>query len=274
MIAAGAVLIQPAFAQLDLPQPSPKAMVKQTVGLTEISIDYSSPAVKNRVIWGELEPYGEIWRTGANMSSKITFSKAVTINGKEIPAGSYSFLTIPEKEEWTVIINSDPELRGTSGYTVDKDVVRLKVKPQTVAHRERLAFLITDFSNEAGKISLEWEKIKIDVPFTAGTEEQALKNINSTLNSSWRNYTNAANYMLTNKKDLDQAQTWINQSIAISPNEWYSHWIKAQIHAEKKQTKEAFASAQKAKELGDKSSNFFYKDAVEKALVDWKPVKK
>ncbi|HET6246024.1 MAG: DUF2911 domain-containing protein [Bacteroidetes bacterium] len=275
IISAGALLVQPVFAQLDLPQPSPKAMVKQTVGLTDVTIDYSSPAVNKRVIWGDLVPYSEMWRTGANMASKITFSKEVTIGGKAVAAGSYAFLTIPEKEEWTVIINSDSELRGTDGYSIDKDVVRLKVKPQVSPNRERLTFLISDFSNTGGNISLEWEKLKIDVPFTTATDEQALKNINNSLNASWRNYTNAANYMLTNKKDLDKALTWINQSIAISPDQWYSHWIKAQIHAEKKQSKEAFASAQKAKELGDKNpAGFFYKEAVEKALVDWKPAKK
>ncbi|MBA3899594.1 MAG: DUF2911 domain-containing protein [Bacteroidetes bacterium] len=263
-----------AKAQLDLPQPSPKATVKQTVGLTDVTIEYSSPAVKGRAIWGELVPYSELWRTGANAPTKVTFSKDVNINGKAIPAGTYTLLTIPEKENWTIMFNKDAELRSTSGYSQEKDIVSMRIKPQVISNRERFTVLVSDFTNEGGNISLEWEKLRIDIPFTVNTDHQALLNITSTLNASWRSYTNAAKYLLDNKKDSELALSHINSAISLSPNQWYSHWIKAQIHAEKKQNKEAFASAQKAKELGDKSSNFFYKNDVEKALVDWKPAKK
>lgn len=260
-----------AKAQLELPQPSPKAIIKQTVGLTDVSIEYSSPAVKGRTIWGDLVPYSELWRTGANMSTKVTFSKDVTINGKPVPAGSYSLLTIPEKEMWTVIFNKEPELRGTDGYSQDKDLVSMRVKPQENTHRERLTILVSDYTNEGGNISLEWEKLKLDIPFTVNTDDQALKNINNTLNASWRNYANAARYLHENKKDSELALSHINNAISLNPNQWYSNWIKAQILAERNNYKEALIFAQKAKELGDKDiPNFFWKTNVEKALMDWK----
>jgi hypothetical protein len=258
-------------AQLDLPQPSPKGINKQIVGLTEVTIEYSSPAVKERAVWGSLVPFGEVWRTGANNSTKISFSKDVVINGKTISAGSYSLLTIPEKDMWTVMLNKDSELRGTSGYTQDKDIVSMRVKPQEIPHRERFAVFVTDFTNESGKISMEWEKLKIEIPFSVNTDEQALKNISSTLNAGWRNYANAARYMLENKKDTDLALSYINNAITLNPNQWYSHWLKAQLLAEKSNFKEAMIVAQKAKEIGDKDiPNFWYKEDVEKALMNWK----
>jgi hypothetical protein len=260
-----------ANAQLDLPQPSPKAMAKNTVGLTDVTIEYSSPAVRGRAIWGDLVPFGEIWRTGANGSTKITFSKDVTINGKSVPAGSYALLTIPEKESWTVMLNKDADLRSTASYVQEKDIVSLRVKPQVISHRERFTVLVSDYTNESGNISVEWEKTRIDIPFTVNTDEQALKNINSTLNSSWRNYTNAAKYLLDNKKDSELALSHINSAISLNPNQWYSHWIKAQILAERNNFKEAMIFAQKAKEIGDKDpNNFWYKSDVEDALVSWK----
>jgi hypothetical protein len=258
-------------AQLDLPQPSPKAIIKQTVGLTDITIDYSSPAVKGRTVWGDLVPYGQLWRTGANMATKVTFSKDVIINGKNITAGSYSLLSIPDKDMWTVMLNKDSELRGLSGYAQEKDVVSMRVKPQSVSHRERLTFLVTDYTNDGGNISMEWEKVKIDIPFTINTDDHAMKNISSTLNAAWRNYANAARYLLENKKDSEMALNYINNAIALNSNSWYNHWIKAQILAERNNFKEALISAQKAKEIGDKDlENFWWKEEVETALTSWK----
>jgi hypothetical protein len=258
-----------ASAQLQLPAPSPKAQVMQTVGLTEITVEYSSPAVKGRTIWGELVPYDKLWRAGANSATKITFSKDVTIEGKTVAKGSYSVFIIPSQSgEWTMIINSNAAA-SMSDYSQDKDVVRIKTKPTSIANRERLAYTISDFTDKNAVVSMEWEKVRVSFNVQLDTEKQAIDNINSTLGSSWRMYNSAARYMME-KKDLDKAMQYVDQSLSLS-NEWFNNWTKAQIYSEKKMNKEALTYAQKAKELGDKNPDgFFFKSEVEKALVDWK----
>jgi hypothetical protein len=253
----------------DIPQPSPKAVVMQTVGLTEITLEYSSPAVSGRAIWGELVPYNELWRTGANRPTKISFSKDVTIEGKAVPAGSYVLFTIPAKDEWTVIIYNDANVSGTGAYKKENDLIRIKVKPVTIPLRERFAIFVTDFTNEEAVVSLEWEKVKIPFKVKVNTFEQAMASINTTLNQPWRSYANSARYLQQNKKDLDIALKYIDISISLS-NQWYNNWIKAEILADQNNKKEALKYAKIAKELGDKDSNFFFKSYVEKALVDWK----
>src|SRR5215469_12796306 len=116
----------PASAQLQLPRPSPAAKVSQTVGLTEISVEYSSPGVKGRKIWGAVVPYGQVWRTGANSTTKITFSKDVTVADTPVPAGSYAFFAIPTAGEWTLILNKDFNQGGSAKYSKDLDVVRVQ----------------------------------------------------------------------------------------------------------------------------------------------------
>ncbi|MFN6943471.1 MAG: DUF2911 domain-containing protein [Cytophagaceae bacterium] len=263
-----AAVIFSAQAQ-DIPQPSPKAMVMQTVGLTDITLEYSSPAVAGREIWGKLVPYNELWRTGANAASKITFSKDVSIEGKAVPAGTYTLLTIPAKDEWTIILNKDITLGGTRGYKEENDLLRFKVKPVASTMRERFAILVTDFNNDEATVSLEWEKLKVPFKVQVNTHAQTLASINATLNNSWRAYANSARYLLDNNKDLDQALTYINTSISLN-SQWFNNWIKARILAEKKQMKEAIKFAKVAKELGDKDTYFFWKADVEKALAEWK----
>lgn len=259
-----------ATAQPDLPAPSPKATVKQTTGLTDITVEYSSPAVKGRAIWGTVVPLNELWRTGANMATKVTFSRDVKIDGKEVKAGSYALFSIPGKDSWTLIINKNWNQGGTAGYKQDEDVVRVTVKPETITNRERLTFLITDFTDQEATISLEWEKVRVSLKVALATDDQAAKSIESTLGGAWRQYANAARYELENGKDLNVAMTHINQSITLS-EQWYNVWIKAQILEKKGDKKEALKAAQRAKELGDKAGEgFFYKSDVEKAIATWK----
>ena len=132
-ITALALVPAPAFADLELPRPSPFAKVSQEVGLTQITVDYSSPGVKGRKIWGALVPFDKMWRTGANQATKITFSKDVTFVDKAVPAGTYSLFTIPAKSgEWTVILNKNPNQGGTGQYKQDLDLLRFQARPQVI----------------------------------------------------------------------------------------------------------------------------------------------
>jgi hypothetical protein len=258
-----------AFAQqLELPRPSPSAKTAVTVGLTDISVEYSSPAVKGRKIWGTLVPFDEVWRTGANSPSKVTFSRDVTIGDKVVPAGSYAIFTIPGKTAWTVIINKN--WNGSAlAYKKEADVQRVQVKPVAVPLRERMTFLFSNYDDKSTSLDLEWEKLRVSLPIKAATDEQTAANIKALEENLWRPYTNAARYMLETKKDYDAGLALAEKSIAIK-EEWLAVWTKAQLLAAKGKFKDAYPIAEKAQELGKKSEQFFFADEVKKALTEWK----
>jgi hypothetical protein len=165
LFGTASTLAQPAPGQELKPRPSPAAKVSQQVGITMVEVDYSSPAVKKRKIWGDLVAEGKLWRTGANASTKITFSKDVTIGGKPVPAGTYALLTIPTPKSWTVILNKDVSLGGNMDkYKQDQDVARFTVTPKTAPARERLTFIFSDVTDDAATLDMEWEKVRISIP--------------------------------------------------------------------------------------------------------------
>lgn len=149
---------------------SPKATVKQTIGFTDVKIEYSRPGVKGRTIWGGLVPYDAVWRAGANEATKITFSADVKINGKKLKAGSYGFFTIPTKDKWTIIFNKVADQWGAFEYNDVEDALRIEVDPETQDEcwQEWLAYTITKTSDNTAVVRLEWEKLK--VPFNVEVE--------------------------------------------------------------------------------------------------------
>jgi hypothetical protein len=271
LAAAVSLLAAPAArADLDLPRPSPFAKVWQVVGLTEITVDYSSPGVKGRKIWGGLVPYDQMWRAGANSATKVTFSKDVTFAGKPVPAGSYAFFVIPGKSDWTVILNKKADQAGTArDYKQDQDLLRVQLKPKTAPFRERLAYLVTDFTDDKASLDLEWEKLRLSIPITLDTTNQSMANIKNALDNSWRTYANAARYMLENKKDYDGGMKFVDQSLALK-EDWYNVWIKAELQAAKGSVKDARATGDHAYELGKKSDNFFLEGEIKETLAKWK----
>jgi hypothetical protein len=261
----------PAFAQeLDLPRPSPNAKVSQTVGLTEISVEYSAPGVKGRKIWGELVPYDKLWRAGANAPTKVTFSRDVKIGGQTVPAGSYAFYVIPGKSTWTLILNKDVNQPGTgAGYKQELDQLRVTAKPQPIHMRERLGYQVLDFDDSHATLALDWEKIRVTMPIQVDTDAQVQANIAAYQNDSWRPLNNAARFELETKKDYDAGLALVEKSLQLK-EDWLNVWTKAQLLAAKGRYKEAYPLAQRAQELGQKAPVFFFADDVKKALNDWK----
>jgi len=147
---------------------SPKAMVKQTVGITEVAIDYSRPGVKGRNIWGGLVPYNVVWRAGADEATKIIFSSDVKINGRLLKAGSYSFFAIPTKNNWTIIFNKVAVQWGAFEYNEAEDAIRIEVTPESGNFQEWLTYTITKTGDNSAVVKLEWEKLK--VPFNIEVE--------------------------------------------------------------------------------------------------------
>lgn len=261
-LVAGA-FISTALSQISAPQPSPTAKISQKVGLTDVEINYSRPGMKGRKIFGDLVPFGEIWRTGANSSSKITVSDNVKIGGQDVPAGTYALYTIPGKEEWTVIIHKYLENWGAGGYDISQDLCRFKVKPTMM--KETYETFTIDFSNltySAGTIDLKWENTKVSFQIETPADAMVEKQIKETLvdGPSAGSYASAATFYLEKGKELDQALTWINTAIEKRPEAfWYVH-TKAKILAKQGKKKEAIETATKSMEMAkaNKGGDFGY----------------
>lgn len=160
-----ATAVLPALGQRgsDEARVSPNAGVSQTIGVTEVSIRYGRPAVKGRAVWGELVPYGEVWRTGANEATTISFSNDVLIEGKKLAAGTYALFTIPGPDTWTIIFNKTAKQWGAFRYDAAQDALRVDVKPTAAPHEEWMSFSFKELSGESAQAVLRWEKLA--VPF-------------------------------------------------------------------------------------------------------------
>ncbi|HZJ55836.1 MAG TPA: DUF2911 domain-containing protein [Myxococcaceae bacterium] len=267
-LCANAALAQNA-PKLELPRPSPKASVTQTVGLTDISIAYSSPAVKGRRIWGEVVPFDQPWRAGANECTKMTFSTPVSIEGKPVAAGAYCLVLLPQKSGWTFILSKSTELWGADEYKQSEDALRVPATATTIPLRERLAFSVVDFDDEKGTLAMEWEKKRVAVKFTTATREKALAQIRALQGDDWRPYNAAARYLLGAKIEPALAMQLADRSIQLK-EEWNNVWTRAQLlHAAGKNS-QALEAARRAQTLGKASANFFEEKEVARALVAWK----
>jgi len=256
-------------ANVPLPAPSPKAMVMQTVGIADITVEYSSPGIKGRKIFGTLVPYGELWRTGANASTKITFSRDVSIGGKPVAAGTYAIFTLPTAKGWTFILNKNKDA-STQQYDEKQDALRLEVKPERAPKRERMTFLFTNTTEMDTRLDLEWDELRISIPIKADTAAQTSAAIDGYVDTSWRPLAQAARYLSETANDPARALRTIDASLAVKET-WFNLWIKAQILAKANDLKGAYPLAEKAYELGSKDGpGFFFKADVEKALADWK----
>jgi hypothetical protein len=238
-LAAGAAAAQ----QLDLPRPSPKASVSQTIGVTEVEINYSSPGVKGRTIWGELVPYNEVWRTGANENTTITFSTPVKIQGRELPAGTYGLQTIPTPGDWTVIFSKDAELWGAFNYKPENDALRIQVKPQPTDFRERMIFTFDDTTDTSANVVLHWEKLKVPFTVEVDTPKLAVERIGQALR--WQTPFQAANYCIQSNACLEEASRWLDASIALQEN-FSNLRAKAQLLAKRNDHKGAVVYGERA----------------------------
>ncbi|MFN3951352.1 MAG: DUF2911 domain-containing protein [Thermaurantimonas sp.] len=263
----------------DLPQPSPKALVQQRVGLTDVTIDYSRPSARGRKVFGELVPYNKIWRTGANRISTISFSTEVIVEGQKLAPGKYGLLTIPREDRWTIIFNSDTTLWGADGYDQGKDVLRLDVVPSDfTGHVETFTISIDDIREEGATLVLAWEGVRVPVALDVEVDKLAIANIERAIKENsrdWRPYRNAAQYFLTKNIQMDRALEYINRSIELNPDNWYSHYLKGEILARRGNFSEAITAANTALKMGNDQAKaagrpFGYADMIQNSIADWK----
>jgi DUF2911 family protein len=207
----------PATAQdVQFPRLSPNATVTQTVGMTEIEIHYSRPGVKGRKIWGGLVPYGEVWRTGANENTTLSASTPFSLEGHELPAGTYGVQTIPTDGAWTLILSKDADRWGAFSYKPENDALRVTLKPRPAAQPvERLLFRFDDVTDDAATVVLAWENLEVPFRITADTTKLVVEKANQALR--WQTPLQAANYCIEAKTCLDEAVRWLDLSLAIQP---------------------------------------------------------
>ena len=235
-------------AQLDMPAPSPFSKISQAIGLGEVTVEYSRPSMKGRKVYGELVPFGKAWRTGANASTKVTFSEDVMLEGNEVPAGTYSLYTIPGESEWTVMLHKDMRLLMGDRYTQDEEQARFTITPMNDFPMSVETFTI-GFDNvkpNSAEMAMYWENTRAAITITTEVDSKVMAQIEETLAGPSQNfYFNAATYYFENGKDINQAADFIAKA---DPNEerfWMQTW-KARIMEKAGKPQEAIAASKKA----------------------------
>ena len=255
----------------NLPKPSPHATFMQTMGVTDISMDYSRPRVKGREIWGELVPYNEIWRVGANASTKIEFSTDVMIDGKEVKAGKYAVFMIPTIANWTIIISSHIDGWGTSGYTEASDVVRLSVPVTPNAPTENLLFSVDHITNTSCMVSMYWAEVKIGFVVEAKTTELANVIVAQKIkeaDGSFRAYNDAAVWYIENGGDKAEALKLSIKSTSQDKRFW-NLTVLAEVYAANDDMKMAVKTAKEALEMSKAAEYASYIKRNEANLAKW-----
>ncbi len=245
---------------ITLPDASPRASVSQTIGMTDVTIQYHRPAVNKRTIWGELVPYNDVWRAGANENTTITFSSPVTINGQPLPAGTYGLHMIPTTSDWTIAFSKESHAWGSFSYDKNEDALRVTVKPRPAEFEERLSYRFEDPTMDGSTLVLHWEKL--EVPFTVGVDTKAvtLASIQEQLRGlprfGWQGWNQAANWAANNGY-LDQALEWSDRSVGLAET-FNNLRTRAAILEKRGDTKTAAALREKSLKIGNENEINLY----------------
>ena len=256
--------------QIKTPQPSPGQTIKQDFGISSIELTYSRPSMKGRKIFGDLVPYGQVWRTGANGVTRIKFADDVTIGGQPLKAGEYAIYTVPNEKEWDVIMSKGVNNWGTE-YKQDEDVVHLKVK--TIKMDQALETFTMQFANiksNSAELHIMWEKTAVVIPIVTDVDKKVMAQIDNAMNKDNHPYFQAAMYYMESGKDLNQAVTWFNKALEQTPNAYWVYHQKANALAKLGNKAEARAAAQMSMELAKIEKNEDYVKLNEKLLESLK----
>ncbi len=256
---------------LRTPAPSPTQNVKQDFALSTVELSYSRPAMKDRKIFGDLVPYGKVWRTGANQATTITFGEDVTFGDKKVPAGKYGLLTIPEAGEWTIILSKQLDVTGPAAYKQDQDVARVKIKTDEMPFAIE-SFMITfdDIKTSSMNMIMLWDRTAVTVPISADVESKVMAQIDNLMNKDNRPYFNAAMYYLDNGKDLNKALAWFDKAIEQNPKAFWVYHQKANALAKLGKKQDAITTANKSIELAKEAKNDDYVALNQKLITTLK----
>lgn len=241
---------------ITFPQPSPTASFSQNFATAKIEVSYSRPGMKGRKVFGDVVPFGKLWRTGANGATTISFGEDVKLNGNDVKAGKYGLLSIPGESEWTVIITKDLNVTSEDAYKKENDVVRFMVKPSKIASTvETFTIEVANIKNNEADLDLKWENTAVSIKITADYDARIAKQIEEAMAKDTRPYSGAAGYYLETGRDLNKALEWINKAIASNPKAYWNLLTKAKIQVALKDYNNAMATSTEswtfAKEGGD-----------------------
>jgi len=261
-----------AQAQVSTPAPSPSAKLTQMVGLTEVVVDYSRPSVKERTIFGNLVPYGQYWRTGANGSTKFTFSKDVKVAGQELAAGTYSLFTKPGKESWEVIFYTDLT-KNTPPAEWDNDAIAARANVRAVKSPlrfETFTIDINEIRDDKALINIMWDDMILPLSLDVHTDKQVLSSIESAMaGPSANEYRNAANYYAKTDRDMDKALMWIDKSLEMAPGKYWVLRDKSHIQAKMGDYAGAIATAKMSKSAAQEAGNMQYVKFNDESIAEW-----
>ncbi len=240
--------------RIDFPAASPASQFHQRVGLTDFQVAYSRPSVKGRKIFGGLEPYGKVWRTGANAATKITFDTPIVFGGEAVPAGTYGLFSIPGETEWTVILNNVSDQWGAFNYDAAEDVVRVTVPALHLTEPiETFAIWFNNLRDESATLNLTWEHTSVAVPIEVDVKEKLVPQIEAVMASGQQQrdyiYFQAAGFYYDHDLDLQKAAKWIDLALKQTPNAFWMLHLKAKIHAKLGNKAEAITAAEASTKL-------------------------
>ena len=259
-----------AQAQLKTPAPSPTQTVKQDFALSSVELIYSRPGIKGRKVFGDLVPYGKVWRTGANSATRLKFTDDLMINGQPLKAGEYALYTIPNENEWDIIINKGSANWGTE-YKQEDDLLRVKVKPMKMdAAMESFTMQFANVKPTSMELHIMWDKTAVAIPITTDIDKKVMAQIDNLLNKDNRPYFNAAMYYLETGKDLNQAVAWFDKALEQNPNAYWVHHQKANALAKLGKKEEARQTATKSMQLAKDQKNDDYVKLNEKLIASLK----
>lgn len=262
-------------AQIKTPAPSPVCKMNQEVGLIKVDIEYSRPSARGRKVFGDVVQFGEMWRTGANASTKVTFSDEVIVgNDQKLPGKQYALYTIPGATEWTIIFYKETKFWGIPGEDYKDEDVAAKFTVPVKSLKdpvETFTMNLDNVRNSSADIVLTWENTKIVIPFRIDTDTKVMADIKTQMEGpSASTYYQAARYYFEEKKDMKQALDWVTKSLEKGGDKFWILQLKAKIQGELGKYSDAIATAQKSSELATKENNTDYPRANDKLIAEWK----
>jgi hypothetical protein len=270
LIAAFCFVALVSSAQLKTPAPSTTQTIKQDFGLSSIEVTYSRPNMKGRKIFGDLVPYGKMWRTGANAATRIKFEDDVTVGGMPVKAGEYALYTIPNPDEWEIILNKSVN-SGVADYKQEEDVARFKIKPVTMpVPAETFTMQFMNVGASTAELNLRWDKTVVAIPIATDIDTKIMGQINDLMNKDNRPYFQAAMYYSDNGKDLGQAIKWFDKALEQNPDGYWIYHQKAKTLAKMGKKDEAKQVAQKSMDIAREQKSDDYVALNEKLLASLK----
>lgn len=260
------------MSQMETPAPSPSATVKQMVGLTEVTLNYSRPSMRGRTIFGNLVPYGKLWRTGANANTTVSFEDDVVMDGQTLAAGTYAIFTKPGKDAWEVYFYTDTQNWGMPQNWEESRIAARVTAPvrKLTTTIETFTITVDNIDNNGATLGIWWENTYVPVRFEVPTKEMAMESIKRVMaGPSANDYFSAASYYYQEGLDLGTAKIWIDKAVAQNPDAYWMSRLQSLIYAKQGDSKGAIAAAKKSLAAAQKAGNADYVKMNEDSLKEW-----